>query len=375
MVIAINTLFFSKENDLDFFKKVIYSVIASHPEHTFLLISHEENTPDKYPNIIMENTGIAPAGINRWSIWIYFRIRNILKKYKPDVLINNGEALLYFKDVPQIVFNPELKYIQDPSALLNAPGRVFKLFAQRYYQKANSFIVVSDFEKNFLKKKFGVNENIIHTLKYGADKDLKPIEMEERETIKEKYAKGFEYFLYTGYIGSSKNLVILLKAFSAFKKRQKSSMQLLLAGRQGALFNDFKKLIELYKYKNDVHIIDGLTAGENESIISSAYAMIFPDQFDKSVNTFFTALKYQVPSIVTKTGSLSETGGNAVLHFESESVPDLAGKLMLIFKDEKFRKNLIENSRILVNQNNFQNCIEETWKNIETTGEKSHEDR
>ncbi len=372
MVVAINTLFYTKENELDFFEKVIHAIIAAHPEHTFLLISEEENSLANFPNVIKVNTGFAPSGINRWSLWVYFKIRNILKKYNPDVLINNGETFLHFKDIPQIIFNPELKYLQDPSGVSVGPGKVFELFSHRYYQKAHGFIVISDFEKNFLKMKFRVNENKIHFLEYGADKDLKPVVTEEREIIKEKYAKGFEYFLYAGYISTSKNLVLLLKAFSAFKKRQKSSMQLLIMGRPGGLFNDFKKMIELYKYKNDVHVIDRPDFAENETIISSAYAMIFPDQFDKSINTLLTGLKYEVPSIVTKIGSLSEAGGDAVLHFEAESIPDLAGKMMQLFKDEKFRKNLIENGRSWVDQKNFQYCIEETWKIIETiSGEKS----
>lgn len=370
MVVAINTLFYTKENELDFLEKVMNAIIAAHPEHTFLLISEVENSTANPSNVIKVNTRSAPSGINRWSLWVYFKIRNILKKYNPDVLINNGETFLHFKDIPQIIFNPELKYLQDPSSLSGTPGKVFELLSHRYYQKAPGFIVFSNFEKNFLKKKFRVTENKIHFLEYGADKGLKPIETEERESIKEKYAKGFEYFLYSGFIGSSKNLMTLLKAFSAFKKRQKSSMQLLIIGRQGALFNDFKKMIELYKYKNDVHIIDGPDSSENQTIISSAYAMIFPDQFDKSVNTLLTALKYEVPSIVTKTGSLSEAGGDAVVHFEAESIPDLAGKMMLLFKDEKFRKSLIEHGRVWVDQKNFQYCIEETWAIIEAISGK-----
>lgn len=370
MVIAINTLFYTKESELDFQKKMLFDVIALNPEHTFLVISEEEYVSDKYSNAKGIFTGKAPSGINRWSFWLYFKIRKMIKKYKPDVLINNGEALLRFKNLPQIILNPELRYIQDPSALSNNPGILYKLFGRHYYQKANALIVFSDFERNFLKNKFGVKEDKIHVLEYGAEKNIKPVNWQKREIIKEKYAKGFEYFLYSGNISTSKNLLTLLKAFSAFKKRQKSSMQLIFAGKKGALFNDFKKMVELYKYKNDVHIIEG-NKEENEKILTSAYALIFPDQFDKSIHTMFTALKYEVPSIVTKTGSLSEAGGDAVLHFEAGNVPDLAGKMMLLFKEEKFRKNLIQNSKKWVDQKNFQYCIEETWKIIEKTGTKN----
>ena len=142
-------------------------------------------------------------------------------------------------------------------------------------------------------------------------------------------------------------------------------------GKEGALYNDFKKMIDLYKYKNDVHLMEGLSSVESDHIVSSAYAMIFPDQLDKSVNTLLTAIKYEVPSIVTKTGSLSDAGGNSVLHYESESISDLAGKMMLLFKDEKFRRNLVENSRSWVDKKNFQHGLEETWQIIQTAGNKN----
>jgi glycosyltransferase involved in cell wall biosynthesis len=367
MVIAINTLFYTKESEVDFQKKMLVDLIALNPEHSFLIISEEKYVSGN-SNTTEIFIGKGPSGLNHWSFWLYFKIRKIIKSYKPDVLINNGEALLHFKNTPQIIFNPELKYLKDSSALSTNPGILFKFFARRYYQKANNFIVFSEFEKNFLKNKFEIKEDRIHVLEYGADKDIKPVNWEEREIIKNKYAKGFEFFLYLGNISTSKNLLTLLKAFSVFKKRQRSSMQLIFAGKKGVLFNDFKKMVELYKYKNDVHIIEECTLQENENILSSAYALVFPDQFDKSIHAMFTALKYEVPSIVPKTGSLSEAGGDSVLHFEAGNVPDLAGKMMLLFKEEKYRKNLIQKSKNWVDQKNFQFCIEETWEIIKKTG-------
>lgn len=369
MVIAINTLFFVKENELDFLKKVFKTIISAHPEHTFIIISDKDNAWEESSNLIHVNIGETPSGISRWTFSIYFRIKNVLKKYRPDVFINNGEAMLHFKEVPQIVFNPDLKYIQDPASFPNGVRRMNEIFSNRFYQKVQSLILLSDFENNYLEK-FKIPKDKIHILQYGPDIEIVPVAYEERETVKDKYAKGFEYFLYSGFITTSKNLVNLLKAFSAFKKRQRSNMQLLITGREGTMFHDFKKMIELYKYKNDVHILKDLPETENEKIIASAYALIFPDQLDKSVNTLLTAIRYEVPAVVAKTGSLSEAGRDAVIHYEMENIPDLAGKMMLLFKDEKFRKTLVENSKNWVGSKDFQCCTDETWEIIERVANK-----
>ena len=365
MIVAINTVFFAKENESDFLKKVFDTIIATHPEHTFLLITTEKPVGDVLPNVTSINPGPPPAQMNRWFFWAYFKLKHVLKKYQPDILINNSDALFYFKKVPQIIFNPDLRFIQDPKSVLSGLRRVYELFAPRYYQKAQRIIVFSEIEKNVLKMKFRVDEQKIKVIHYGAPEEVKPIGYEEREGVKEKYAKGFEYFLYTGYISESVYLMNLLKSFSAFKKRQKSSMQLLIMGSPGIQFNDFQKSVNLYKYKKDVHLITAIDQFESQIIISSAYALIFPNQFDKRSYILLTALKYGVPSLVPNAGSLSEAATDAVVHFEPGNIPDLAGKIMYLFKDEKSRNKLIENSKNWMDEKIFENSIRDTWKIIE----------
>lgn len=365
MVIAINTIFFAKENESDFFKKVFDRIIATHPEHSFLLITTDECCRGTLPNVISINPGLPPTKINRWFFWTYFKVKRILKKHQPDVLINNSDAPFHFKKIPQIVFNPDLRFVQDPKAVSTGLRRVYEFFGSRYYRKVQHVIVFSEFEKNFLHNKFRVNEQKIKIINYGASEESGPVEYEEREGIKDKYAMGFEYFLYPGFISQSDHLVNLLKSFSAFKKRQRSSMQLLIMGSQGIYFDKFKNALHLYKYRDDVHLITDVGDVENQKIIASAYSLIFTEKFDKRSQLLFTALKYEVPSIVPDSGSLSEAGADAVLTFEAGNIPDLAGKMMHLFKDEKSRKKLIENSRSWIDEKSFESCIRDTWELID----------
>ena len=80
--------------------------------------------------------------------------------------------------------------------------------------------------------------------------------------MKGKYADGNEYFIYTGEIGSNKNLLNLLKAFSAFKKRQKSNMQLLIAGKPGWKYEEFLENLRLFRFKEEVKLLEYLPLPE-----------------------------------------------------------------------------------------------------------------
>ncbi len=93
--------------------------------------------------------------------------------------------------------------------------------------------------------------------------------------MKERYGDGNEYFIYKGIIGIEKNLVNLLKAFSFFKKRQRSKMQLLMTGMAGEKYEEFVRSLQSYKFKNDVKVLIDLPGSESKKMFASAYAMLY----------------------------------------------------------------------------------------------------
>ena len=70
---------------------------------------------------------------------------------------------------------------------------------------------------------------------------FRPFTWTEKESWKDSFTEGREYFLYVGSVHPRKNLINLLKAFSGFKKRQKTNMQLVIAGRMAWQHEDFYK--------------------------------------------------------------------------------------------------------------------------------------
>ena len=112
-------------------------------------------------------------------------------------------------------------------------------------------ITFSEFEKTAILKKDKIEPDKIKVIYRGINETDNAINFQEREEIKNKYSEGNEFFLYFGIISSQNNLINLLKAFSAFKKRQRSSMQLIIAGKPGKDFDEFSKSLELYKFKKE----------------------------------------------------------------------------------------------------------------------------
>ncbi|HWR33653.1 MAG TPA: glycosyltransferase family 1 protein, partial [Chitinophagaceae bacterium] len=182
--------------------------------------------------------------------------------------------------------------------------------------------------------------------------------------IKNKYTGGREYFVYAGAIHPRKNLMNLLKAFSVFKKRQQTNMKLVLAGRLAWKYESFTESLKSYKYRDDVIMTGYVQEEELVKIIGAAYGMVYPSLFEGFGVPVPEAMQCNVPVITSVHSSMHEIAGDAALYADADSHTDIADKMMQLYKDEKRRKELIENGRQVVNKYSWDNTAELLWQCI-----------
>ncbi|MBP6686297.1 MAG: glycosyltransferase family 4 protein, partial [Lacibacter sp.] len=174
-----------------------------------------------------------------------------------------------------------------------------------------------------------------------------------------------EYFIYTGSIHPRKNPVHLLKAFSLFKKRQRSNMKLVFAGRLAWKTDEFTKLLSTFRFRNDVVLTGYLDKKELAALVASAYALIYPSFFEGFGVPPLEALQCGVPAIVSNNSAMPEIGADAYLYIEPENPGDIAEKMMLIYKDEALRSRLIENGKKRLSLFSWDTAAEKMWTCIE----------
>jgi glycosyltransferase involved in cell wall biosynthesis len=351
--------------DGNFLPNILKRLSESHPEHTFLFISDKviDNNPAKNViPVVVEFDNKSPV---KWMLRYNLKLRKILKKYQLDILITEQFCSLITK-VPQVLISPDLQFVQQNALSGKKNLSFYKRFTPRFLKKAESFIALSEFEKNEIIKHFKTDPSKIAVINEGAEEKMEMVSAEEREIIKEKYAVGNEYFIYPGVLSSQKNLKNLLKAFSAFKKRQRSGMQLLLVGEPGRQFDEFKESLELYKFKKEIKLLFGLSGSENVKLVASAYAMIYPVEHEMSADSLLMAMKCEVPILAASSGAVPEFCGDAVLYFQAADQKDIAEKMMEIFRDESLRKELVKKGQMQVQKYNWCNSADAFWKIIET---------
>lgn len=367
MRIALNAASFSKDVFEMFLK-----LAGCKPEHAFLFIfdkpfSEKITFPQNVVPVVIERKGDSSL---KWQFWYKFKIPIALKRHKADIFIS--EKFISLKtSIAQLLLFPDFTFIHQPSFLDKKSIRFYKRNTSLFLNKAAKIIAGSDYFKKEIIQRYKINEEKIIVLYPEIANGFVEIPSEEKESIKEKYAEGNEYFIYNGIISPQQNLLNFLKAFSFFKKRQKSKMQLLITGKPGIHYEQFAESLRLFRFKDEVKVLDNLSESETEKIIASAYAMIHAPAYESSHTQGLQALNYRVPVIVSSTGALPEYFGDAALYAHPENFKDLAEKMMLLFKDEKLRKELIEKGCVQIEKFSAKKNEEIWFGIIENTATKN----
>lgn len=302
-----------------------------------------------------------------WQLWYNYKLPALAKKHKAAILINvDGIGSLRTK-ILQFTIVQSLSFLQYPKLIAKKQSRFYKKNLPASLNKAKTIVAISRCIKNDLIENYQINEEKINII-YPGIKDLYlPVSLEEKESIKEKYADGKEFFLFTGQVDAINNLMILLKAFSFFKKRQKSNMQLLIATTNSPELKDLIESLKTYKYRSEVKLLEDLPEKELAKITAAAYTFVCPSLSDTSTEFLLQAMKSAVPVIVTDTRSFRETCADAALYANADDFADFADKLMLLFKDEKKRSELIENGKLQSQIYNWKNTAALLWQAIQKT--------
>jgi glycosyltransferase involved in cell wall biosynthesis len=200
----------------------------------------------------------------------------------------------------------------------------------------------------------------------------RPLSGEEKEEVKQRYAQGKEYFLADVGGMRKEQIVALLKAFSLFKKRQRSNMGFVLwvgavRGRGKGIPID----LENYKYRSDVLVVDDAGEGEWRRLLGAAYVLVA----SAAISGFssFNAWKMETPVISGVASSQGmgahwpgqdPIGEDAVLRYQPGDPASLAALLMSLFTNERLRAEWIGKGRDRLLLYSWERSAGQVWEMI-----------
>jgi glycosyltransferase involved in cell wall biosynthesis len=294
-------------------------------------------------------------------MWFEWGVPYMLRKYKADVFLSPDGYMSLSTKVPTCLVIHDLAFEHYPEHFVRSHKMYWRHYSPRFARKAARIATVSTYSKDDIVKHYGINVDNIDVVYNGAHAEYRPLSWQEREDAKTKYADGCEYFVFAGALHPRKNIVNLLKAFIAFKRRQRSNMKLVIVGRYAWKYEEVVEMREEMPFKDDVKWVGYMHVDELSKVMGGAYALVYPSLFEGFGIPILEALKCEVPAIVSNTSAMPEVAGDAGLLVDPTDVQDIAAKMEMLHKDETLRKKLIEASKEQVKKFSWDQSADRLW--------------
>lgn len=348
----------------DFVPELFNRLAKKYPQHQFIYIFDK---PYNEKLIFGENVLPVIAGpqtVNslRLQYWFNFKIPKILRQHKADVFVSPEGICSVRTRKPQCMIINGSGFLRPPLTAKKWVAGFYKKFTALFLAKAKSILAVSEFARSEIINLYKIPADKIELIYPAVDENFKPLDWEEIENIRENYADGKAYFLFSGDINQQSNYINLLKAFSFFKKRQKSTMLLLFAGKAD---EQFIKDLQTYKYRDEVKLLNNLSTAELAKITAAAYAMVYPVINSDLVISPLQAMQCHIPVIASDAGALPTICADAALYCKPEDFNDIAQNMMLVFKDEGKAKELVSAGKKQVKKHNWNKAAELLMQSIQ----------
>jgi glycosyltransferase involved in cell wall biosynthesis len=301
-----------------------------------------------------------------WKWWYDFRIPRVLKKIKADLFVSPDGFCSTNTNVPQVLVIHDLDFIHHPRFNKSSHIYYYRRYTPQCIKRARKVVTVSEFSKADILRHYPFAEGKTAVIFNGVSKRFAPASFEQRTAVKERYTGGKEYFLYAGSIHPRKNLMNLLKGFSIFKHRQRSSIKLIICGRAAWKSASFIESLKTYKYREDVILAGYVEEQELAQLMASAYCFIYPSLLEGFGLPVLESMASGVPVLSSSGSSMQEICGEAALYFDPLDPSSIAAQMMLIYKDEQLRSRLAIESVERASEFDWDRAAESFWEVMES---------
>ena len=276
--------------------------------------------------------------------WYNYKLPKLLLKYNINSFISNAGILASVISINQFL-------LIEHKDLFEERNSFFKKRLGEGVAIANTVFVIDNVIGETISKQFPAYSDKIKLLNFSLNESNSLFTLKDIEGVREKYTEGFDYYLFRVDETSKAHILTLLKSFSQLKKRQKTALKMILLFENEIdekLLPDFKN----YKYKNQVVLLK--ETRENQILLTAAaFSYIYFSDY-KSKECVFKAFQYNVPVIAVDTITNNLLFKSTVC-YTAIAVDLLALQLQLIYKDEVYRKQLLQKSTIFLT--NFDSII------------------
>jgi glycosyltransferase involved in cell wall biosynthesis len=371
MVIVVNTrlLLPDKLEGIGWFThETLRRITQQHPDQRFIFL-FDRPYDQKFiygPNV--EPVVMGPPTRHPWlyRLWFEYQVPRVLKRFRADVFLS-PDGFLSLRapaGVKQLAVIHDLNFEHHPADLPKAYSRYYRNWFPRFAAKADRIVTVSEFSKSDIVQRYGIDADRIDVAHNGVGDVFSPLTAEERDTARERFAKGAPYFVCVGAMHPRKNLARTLEAFDQTASTD-DQIRLVLVGER--MFHDqrMEQVLRTMRHADRVSFTGRLGQRDLRTAIGGALALVYVSYFEGFGIPVAEAMKCGVPVVAAQATSLPEVAGDAAVYADPFSVPSIAEAMGRILRDDALRGRLAELGAARAARFTWDRTADLLWRTLE----------
>ena len=313
-------------------------MIELNPQHTFILLFDRP-----YSTIFTTFKNVIPVVISPparhpflWLIWFEWAVPKALRKWKAELFFSHDGFTSLRTNIPVILTVHDLAFLAFPKQIPFLVYHFYRIFMPLYLKKANHIFTVSNFVKEDIQTKYGINPSKISVIYNGS----RHIMTNDLEPINHKIPASSTYFFYYGAIHPRKNIANALKAYNLFRAQNEGQILFLFAGRMAWSTKEVEKTWKEIPFAQDIHFLGYLSDASIYHFLKHALALVYISLHEGFGMPIIEAFAAETPVITSNNGALAEISGEGALLVNPSDINDIARGMNEIYANISLRSHL-----------------------------------
>ncbi|MFH1712151.1 MAG: glycosyltransferase family 1 protein [Patescibacteria group bacterium] len=300
------------------------------------------------------------------KVWTHARLSWELIRRTPNVFFTPAHEIPRFYRRTKIVSTVhDVAFCIVPEVYSETSRRRQEWAVKRAIREADHLITVSNTTKQDLESIYHVPSSKITATQLAIEPDDFQVSEEKKRFVLQKYRLSRKkYFITIGRVEQKKNVLMLIDAFSEFKRSRPSDdpIELVFGGSVGFGEDVIMAKINASAVKESIKLLGYIPEEDLAGLVSGALAYVFPAHYEGFGIPALEAMAAEVPLIASDIPALREVAGEAAIFASPQSIGQWAGAMKKISDQEVDIDELVERGRERVGQFSWEKTAQKTWE-------------
>lgn len=371
MRIAINTrlLLKGKMDGIGWFTaETARRIVTDHPEHQFFFFfdrppAEEFIFADNVTPVVLCPQARHPV---LWYLFFEWSTARALKKYKIDLYLSPDGMMPLHTKIPTLSVIHDLNFEHATGNLKRSHQWYMSHYYPLFARNATRIATVSEYSKQDISETYHIDSKKIDVVYDGAHSNYRPHSEEEKEAIRKRFTQGCPYIIFISTILKRKNLANLLLAFDKIKHHRTSDLKLVVVGNRVWWKDELAEAYDHMEHSQDVIMPGHVEPEELAALLSASEMLVYPSYFEGFGIPILEAMYAETAVVASKTTSMPEVGGDAVLYIDPANVDDITHAIRCLESPE-LRQQFIEKGRVQREKFSWDRTANLLWDSIMNT--------